>query len=80
MRVIKIGGGCLNGNGTIETIMGLLADRGKGNVIVVSALKGITDFLVEGMESALSDEAAISGVMSPLPIASHGRGAPPDPQ
>jgi aspartate kinase len=64
MRVIKIGGGCLNGNGTIETIMGLLADRGKGNVIVVSALKGITDFLVEGMKSALSDEAAIPGVMS----------------
>jgi aspartate kinase len=63
MRVIKIGGGCLNGKGTIETIMGLLADRGKGNVIVVSALNGVTDFLIEGMRLALADEAAIPDLM-----------------
>jgi len=64
MRVIKIGGGCLNGKGTIETIISLLADRGKGNVIVVSALKGITDFLIEGMRLALLDESAIPGIMT----------------
>lgn len=64
MRVIKIGGGCLNGKGTILTIMSLLAERGKGNLIVVSALNGITDFLIAGMHQALADEAAISDVMA----------------
>lgn len=64
MRVIKIGGGCLNGKGTIETIMSLLADRGKGNVIVVSALNGITDFLIEGMKLALANEANIPDIMT----------------
>ena len=64
MRVIKIGGGCLNGKGTIETIMGLLVNRGKGNVIVVSALNGVTDFLIDGMRLALADEAAIPGIMA----------------
>ena len=64
MKVIKIGGGCLNGNGTIQTIMDLLSERGKGNVVVVSALNGITDFLIEGMRQSLDDEAHIPDVMA----------------
>lgn len=64
MKVIKIGGGCLNGKGTIDTIMGLLAHRGRGNVIVVSALKGVTDSLIQGMRLALADEAGIPGIMT----------------
>ena len=63
MRVIKIGGGCLNGTRTIQTIMDLLADRGRGDVVVVSALKGITDFLIDGMQQALADENNIPDVM-----------------
>ena len=64
MRVIKIGGGCLNGKTTIQTIMELLSDHGKGNVIVVSALKGITDFLIESMQQALVDESMIPDIMA----------------
>ncbi len=64
MRVIKIGGGCLKDNKTIETILNLLAERGKGNLVVVSALNGITDFLIEGMQRALVDEANIADVMT----------------
>jgi aspartate kinase len=64
VRVIKIGGGCLKDNKTIETILNLLAERGKGNLVVVSALNGITDFLIEGMQRALVDEANIADVMT----------------
>ena len=78
MRVIKIGGGCLNGKGTIEIIMGLLADRGKGNVIVVSALNGVTDFLIEGMRLALADEGAIPDLMQVYQSRHKNSGAPLD--
>ena len=64
MRVIKIGGGCLNGKQTIQTIMDLLAERGTGDVVVVSALKGITDFLIDGMQKALADESHIPALMN----------------
>lgn len=61
MKVIKIGGGCLNGNRTIAGIMDLLTIHGRGNVVVVSALNGVTDKLLAGMRLALADEGAIPG-------------------
>lgn len=66
MKVIKIGGGCLNGKKTISAILDLLSVRGKGNIIVVSALHGITDMLIEGMKSALADDQNIPDLMSQL--------------
>ena len=66
MKVIKIGGGCLNGKKTIAAILDLLSVRGKGNIIVVSALHGITDMLIEGMKSALADDQNIPDLMSQL--------------
>jgi aspartate kinase len=66
MKVIKIGGGCLNGKKTIGAILDLLAVRGKGNIIVVSALHGITDMLIEGMKSALADDQNIPDLMSQI--------------
>ena len=64
MKVIKIGGGCLNGKKTIESILDLLATRVKGDMIVVSALNGITDMLIDGMADALADEENIPPLMS----------------
>ncbi len=66
MKVIKIGGSCLNGKKTIAAIMELLASRGRGNIVVVSALSGITDLLIESMESARQEETAIPGIISRL--------------
>jgi aspartate kinase len=66
MKVIKIGGGCLSGKKTIASIMDLLAGRGRGNLVVVSALAGITDFLIESMEAARRDETAIAGIVRRL--------------
>lgn len=66
MKVIKIGGGCLKGKKTIESILDLLASRVRGDIIVVSALNGITDMLIDGMEEALADEESIPPLMSRL--------------
>jgi len=66
MKVIKVGGGCLNGKKTIARIIDLIADRGRGHIFVVSALNGITDFIIESMDSALENEDNIPGVISRL--------------
>ncbi len=64
MKVIKIGGGCLKGNKTIARIVDLIGERGRGHVFVVSALNGVTDFLIGGMADALEDENAVPTIMT----------------
>jgi aspartate kinase len=66
MKVIKIGGGSLKGKEHIQDILGLIAERGRGHIIVISALNGITDMLIDGMTEALQDEAAIPSIISRL--------------
>ena len=66
MKVIKVGGGCLNGKKTIARIVDLIAARGRGDIFVVSALNGITDFLIESMDAVLADEANIQPIISRL--------------
>lgn len=66
MKVIKIGGGCLKGKKTIESILDLLAERVKGDIIVVSALNGITDMLIDGITDAMADEESIPPLMTRL--------------
>ncbi|MGE5838873.1 MAG: aspartate kinase, partial [Deltaproteobacteria bacterium] len=64
MKVIKIGGGSLKGKKNIQEILDLVAERGRGHVIVVSALSGITDRLIDSMALALKDEESIPSIMS----------------
>jgi bifunctional aspartokinase / homoserine dehydrogenase 1 len=64
MKVVKIGGGCLAGKNEIERIVDLIAERCRGDIVVVSALKGITDFLIDMMSSALKDEDNIPKFIS----------------
>jgi aspartate kinase len=66
MKVIKIGGGSLKGKGNIQDILALVAERGPGHIIVISALSGITDMLIDGMTEALRDDAAIPSIISHL--------------
>lgn len=66
MKVIKIGGGCLKGKKNIAHILDLITDRGKGHIIVVSALSGVTDFLIDSMSAALADESNIPNIISRL--------------
>jgi aspartate kinase len=66
MKVIKIGGGCLKGRRNIARILDLVAERGRGNVVVVSALNGVTDFLLQGTRDALEDEERIPEITAGL--------------
>ncbi len=66
MKVIKIGGGCLKGKRNIARILDLLEGLGRGNIVVVSALGGVTDFLISGTSEALEDEAKIPEIISGL--------------
>ncbi|MBW2175974.1 MAG: aspartate kinase, partial [Deltaproteobacteria bacterium] len=66
MKVIKIGGGCLHGKKTIARILDIVEERAKGHIIVVSALYGITDMLINGMNMALESDENIPGIISRL--------------
>ncbi|MBW2155757.1 MAG: aspartate kinase [Deltaproteobacteria bacterium] len=66
MKVIKIGGGCLKGRKNIGRILELVASRGRGHIFVVSALNGVTDFLIDSMSSALEDEGNIPSIIDRL--------------
>jgi len=66
MKVIKIGGGCLKGIKNIQRIIALVADRCQGDCLVVSALNGVTDTLIAGMEKALAAEKNIPKIISHL--------------
>jgi aspartate kinase len=58
MKVIKIGGGCLKGQANIDRISSLLTHHGKGHILVVSALNGVTDRLLGGIAAAMAGEFA----------------------
>ncbi len=66
MKVVKIGGGCLKGLKNIQRIMTLAADRCQGDCLVVSALNGITDRLIAGMDQALTAEDNIPKIINHL--------------
>jgi aspartate kinase len=66
MKVIKIGGGCLKDGPTARKIIELIAQRGKGNIFVLSAFYGVTNILIKGIESALVNEDDIPLVMNRL--------------
>lgn len=66
MKVIKVGGGCLNGKDSVTEIIELISLRGKGSIFVVSALYGVTDILIDGMTKALNDEDLISDVIGDI--------------
>lgn len=66
MKVIKIGGGCLKDGPAAKTIIELIAQRGEGDIFVLSAFYGVTDILLDGIDKALESEDAILKVMSRL--------------
>jgi aspartate kinase len=66
VKVIKIGGGCLKGGKNIAEILGLISERGLGNVVVVSAVNGVTDFLIQGTRDALESEHRIPEIIGRL--------------
>lgn len=63
MKVFKIGGGCLKGKKTIAHILDMVVQRCRGQVIVVSALNGVTDFLIDSISAALENEENIPKII-----------------
>ena len=66
MKVIKIGGGCLKGEAVVSSIVDLIAQRGRGDIFVLSALSGMTDKLVNGIQLALEDEEHIPSIINEI--------------
>jgi aspartate kinase len=66
MKVVKIGGGCLKGKKNIEHILNLIISWGQGHIFVVSALYGVTDFLIDSMSVALENEGDIPAIIRQL--------------
>ena len=63
MKVIKIGGSTLHKKRAVSHIMDLMCKRGPGHIFVLSALYGVTDFLIDGMLEALKDEEQIPEII-----------------
>ncbi len=66
MKTVKIGGGCLKGHDIISNIVDLIIKRGRGDVFVLSALHGVTDKLLDGIQRALSNEDEIPAIVNGL--------------
>jgi aspartate kinase len=67
--VMKFGGSILSSKEDLQRIADLVKkrrDKGEEICIVVSALKGVTDTLIEASESALKDRKAIDSLISNL--------------
>jgi aspartate kinase len=66
MKVIKIGGASLKGKKNMAHILDLITQRGPGHIFVLSALNGVTDFLIDSMPTALADDAKIPAIIGRL--------------
>ena len=66
MKVIKIGGGCLKDGPAARKIIQLIAQRGEGDIFVLSAFYGVTDILIAGIEKALESEDHIPSIITRL--------------
>ncbi|MGY5876617.1 MAG: aspartate kinase [Candidatus Thorarchaeota archaeon] len=63
MRVMKFGGGCLRDTKSLLKIEEILRTTEGPTVIVVSAVYGVTNQIIEGMNEALKSETSISSTI-----------------
>lgn len=63
---MKFGGGCLKYPKDIINVYNILTKEQEPNVLVVSALYGVTNLLLKGIENALLSENSISNTISEL--------------
>ncbi len=59
MKVMKFGGGCLKTEETLKRVVDIVAGEKRMPVVVVSALQGVTDHLIESVAAALANERTI---------------------
>ncbi len=66
MRVLKFGGGCLRDRESIRKVIEIIAGRKEKVVVVVSALRGITDLLKQAAMESLRSEESIKTALEKL--------------
>lgn len=65
-KIIKFGGGCLQSSKEMELVLRIISEDKNKKVIVVSALKGITDFLIKTLNEALRSEDRVSSLVNQI--------------
>lgn len=59
MKVMKFGGGCLKDANDFREVADIILSEKETPIIVVSAVYGVTDLIVEGLEMALQSEKMV---------------------
>lgn len=66
MKVMKFGGGCLKNGKDFLDVAGIIKNEKNGLIVVVSAVYGITDYLIEAMQKALFSEKEIERIVEKI--------------
>ncbi|VVB75339.1 putative aspartokinase [uncultured archaeon] len=67
--VLKIGGGVLKDKSSFDRVVKIVAQKkanGEKQIIVISALYGVTDFLIESMGKCKQDHKQVEGIINSL--------------
>ncbi|MFW6131220.1 MAG: aspartate kinase [Candidatus Aminicenantaceae bacterium] len=66
MKVMKFGGGCLKDYKDILQVAELIKSEIENTAVVLSAISGITDILLEGIDKAIHSETHIDNILKTL--------------
>jgi len=65
MKVMKFGGGCFKDIDHFRRVVEIIKKENQA-VVVVSALAGVTDLLIDGIKKALESEKTVPGIISSI--------------
>lgn len=66
MKVLKFGGGCLKDQASLAKVIEVIKEKEHPLVVVVSALSGVTDSLLQAIELALKSEKSSQKILEEL--------------
>ncbi len=66
MKVLKFGGTSVANSKNIEHVSDIVASQDKNNVVVVSALGGITDLLMSALQTAAKGESSFTQTLKEI--------------
>lgn len=66
IKVLKFGGDCLKDSAHISKVVDIILSQKNFPIVVVSAINGITDLLIEGISKAKEKEVNVSATISVL--------------
>lgn len=61
MKVMKFGGGCFKSPEALAKVIGIIESQNPPIVVVVSALYGVTDMILNGIRAAKENDSSIGG-------------------